>query len=233
MIWHVVFAATALGLAACAPRESTPRESMPPPVRVDGTLIYLERLALPPGAVVAVELRDTSRVDAPARTLATQRLPASQGPPFTFSLSVPAAEIDPRAALSVFAAIRDGERLMFITDTRHEVPREGASGMEIRLRFVASGAGDSAPGIVTPVPTVYRCGEETFRIAFEEGRAYVTMADGSLLTLDRLKTAGDPEAPRTFTNGRLTFVQETEGVNGPRVLFARGRMVPMPCTRGD
>jgi uncharacterized lipoprotein YbaY len=188
-------------------------------------------LALPPSAVVDVELRDTARADAPARTLATQRIPATQGPPFKFALSVPATDMAPHAALSVFATIRDGERLMFITDTRHSVPREGATGLEIRLTFVASAVWPAAPGLVTPVPTAYRCGDETFRIAFEEGRAYVSLPDGSLVTLERLRTGGDPESPRTFTNGRLTFVQEIEGMQGPRVLFARGRMTPVSCTR--
>ena len=199
-------------------------------VHVEGTLVYLERLALPPSAVVRVHLRDTSRADAPARTLVTQTIPASQGPPFPFSLTVPGTTIEPQASLSVFAEIRDGTRLMFVTDTRHPVPRDGAKGMEVRLTFVASARGDPARGVVTPSPTTYRCGDDTFRVAFEEQRAYVTMPDGSLVTLPRPNTAGDPEQPRTFSDGRMTFVQEMEGVGGPRVLFARGRMVPAPCT---
>ncbi len=130
------------------------RPSPPEPaVTVTGRVFFLERLALPPSAVVRVELRDTSRADAPARTLATQTIAANQGPPFAFSLTTPRSAIDRRASLSVFAEIRDGKRLMFTTDTRHPVPVDGASGMEVRLRFVASGAGDRAPGIVTPVPT--------------------------------------------------------------------------------
>jgi uncharacterized lipoprotein YbaY len=87
----------------------------------------------PPSAVVSVDLRDTSRADAPARILATQTIPTSQGPPFAFSLTVPDTALDPRASLSVFAEIRDGMRLMFVTDTRHPVPREGVKGMEVRL----------------------------------------------------------------------------------------------------
>ena len=130
--------------------ETQPSE---PAVTVTGRVFFLERLALPPSAVVRVELRDTSRADAPARTLATQTIAANQGPPFAFSLTTPRSAIDRRASLSVFAEIRDGKRLMFTTDTRHPVPVDGASGMEVRLRFVASGAGDRAPGIVTPVPT--------------------------------------------------------------------------------
>ena len=204
-----------------------------PTVRVEGTLVYLERLALPPSAVVRVDLRDTSRADAPARTLVTQTIPASQGPPFAFSLTVPDTAIDPRASLSVFAEIRDGTRLMFVTDTRHPVPREGAKGMEVRLTFLASARGDPARGVVTPSPTTYRCGVDTFRVAFQEQRAYVTMPDGSLVTLRRLNSGSDPEQPRTFSDGRVTFVQEIEGTGGPRVLFARGRMVPARCTRQD
>jgi putative lipoprotein len=192
----VALTVAVFGLTSCAPVGSTSSV-----IRVEGMVFYFERLALPPSAVVDVEVRDTARADAPARTLATQRIPATQGPPFKFALSVRATDIDPHAALSVFAAIRDSERLMFITDTHHSVPREGATGLEIRLTFVASPAGAAAPGIVTPVPTAYRCGDETFRIAFEEGRAYVTLPDGSLVTLECLRTGGDPESPRTFTNG--------------------------------
>jgi hypothetical protein len=54
---------------------------------------------------------------------------------------------------------------------------------------------------------------------FEDQRAYVTMPDGSLLTLRRLNTGSDPEQPRTFSDGRVTFVQENERVGRPRVLF--------------
>jgi len=212
----------------CPDTRSSPGTSA---VHVEGTVIYLERLALPPSAIVRVELRDTSRVDAPARTLATQTIPANQGPPFAFSLTIPSASINPRASLSIFAEVRDGQRLMFITDTRHPVPREGAKRMAVQLTFVASARGDSASGIVTPAPTTYRCGDETFRVAFEQGQAYVTMPDGSLVTMRRLNPGGAPTEPRRFSDGRLTFVQEIEGAAAPRVLFARGRMAPTLCRR--
>ena len=197
-------------------------------VSVAGRVFFRERLALPPSAVVRVELRNTSRADAPARTLATQTIPADQGPPFAFSLTVPKAAIDPSASLSVFAEIRDGRRLMFTTDTRHRVALDGASNMDVQLRFVASGPGDRAPGIVTPTPTTCRYGNETFKVAFQEGQAYVTLADGSLTTLKRLNAGAPPGEPRRFSNGRLTFVQEG-ATTASRVSFARGRMVPLAC----
>lgn len=87
---------------------------------------------------------------------------------------------------------------------------------------------DPGPGSITPLPTTYRCGDTTFKVAFEAGAAYVTMPDGSLVQLDRLGPS-DLESPvRTYTNGRLLFVEDRSGAE-PQVRFARGRMAPMPC----
>jgi hypothetical protein len=84
---------------------------------------------------------------------------------------------------------------------------------------------------ITPTPDSYRCGEEVFKLAFEEGAAYATLPDNSTVSLPRLRasTGSDPEAPRVFTDGRLTFTQEIEG--GRAIRFARGRMVPVLCVR--
>lgn len=84
---------------------------------------------------------------------------------------------------------------------------------------------------VTPVPDSYRCGDEVFKLAFEEGAAYATLPDNSIVNLPRVggSAASDPEAPRVFSNGRLTFTQEIEG--GRAIRFARGRMAPVQCER--
>lgn len=119
--------------AVCPDSRPSPR---PAAVTVSGQLHFLERLALPRRATVRVELRDTARLDAPARTLVGQNLTVTDGPPFAFSLSVPSTAIGARANLTLFAEIRDGRRLLFVTDTRHAVPREGATGVDIRLRYV-------------------------------------------------------------------------------------------------
>jgi uncharacterized lipoprotein YbaY len=200
-------------------------------VHVGGRLDFLERLSVPPSAVVRVELRGTSRADAPPRTLARQTFTAKQGPPFAFSLVVPASSVDPQGTLSLFADIRDGRRVLFVADSPNTVPAQGAKGLELRLKFVASARGDAGRGVVTPSPGTYRCGEETFKVAFEELRAYVTMPDGAVVTFQRQFAGGKGDSRRTFSNGRLTFVQEVDGADGPRVLFARGRMLPVPCTR--
>jgi len=93
-----------------------------------------------------------------------------------------------------------------------------------------SGSGAGGRGI-TPIPDSYRCGDEIFKVAFENGMAYVSLADGSMVMLSRLIKPGgeDPEAPRLYTDGRLSFVQEIEG--GRAVRFARGRMARIVCER--
>jgi|GEM_PF-6771894 hypothetical protein len=84
---------------------------------------------------------------------------------------------------------------------------------------------------VTPSPDSYRCGDDVFKLAFEEGAAYATLPDNSTMNLPRLRASSgsDPEAPRVFTDGRMTFTQEIEG--GRAIRFARGRMAPVPCER--
>lgn len=98
--------------------------------------------------------------------------------------------------------------------------------------LVSNGSGYGPAHLaITPVPDSYRCGDEVFRVAFEEGAAYATLPDRSTVTLPRIRPAGgsDPEAPRVFSNGRLMFTQEIEG--GRAVRFARGRMAPVLCER--
>jgi heat shock protein HslJ len=93
-----------------------------------------------------------------------------------------------------------------------------------------SASGPGGRGI-TPIPDGYRCGDDSFKVAFEYGMAYVTLADGTMAMLPRLIKPGDedPEEPRLYTDGRLSFIQEIEG--GRAVRFARGRMARIACER--
>lgn len=91
-------------------------------------------------------------------------------------------------------------------------------------------AGAEVPRI-TPLPDRYACGDGVFKIAFEEGVAYVTPPEGAMVALPRLRPPGgaDPEAPRLFTNGRMSFTQEIEG--GRAVRYAAGRAAFVDCKR--
>ena len=115
-------AASASLLSACASSSSAPE-----PLRVSGTVGYRERIALDPSAEVVVRLLDVSRMDAPAVTLAEQRIRANgRQPPFAYDLPVDAARIDPRMRYAVSARILRGEQLLFISDTQYPVLTHGS-----------------------------------------------------------------------------------------------------------
>jgi len=93
-----------------------------------------------------------------------------------------------------------------------------------------AGTGGEVPRI-TPVPDGYACGGQIFKVAFEEGVAYVTLPDGTMMALPRQRPPGgaDPEAPRLFSNCRTAFTQEIEG--GRAVRYAMDGAAFLECKR--
>ncbi|MDZ4776593.1 MAG: META domain-containing protein [Alphaproteobacteria bacterium] len=147
------------------PAYTPPYASAPPPlttpevpgqVTASGELFFLERIALPPGAQVRIQLRDTARVGAPALVLAQQEFAAGSGGPYPFSISAPTNVVPANARLTLFAQILSGGRLLFITDTSNPVSATGPNApMSIRM-VSATASGVSRPPIttmpVTPAP---------------------------------------------------------------------------------
>jgi len=155
------------------PAYTPPYASAPPPttaefpgqVTASGELFFLERIALPPGAQVRIQLRDTSRVGAPALVLAQQEFAAGTGGPYSFSISASTNVVPANARLTLFAQILSGSRLLFVTDTSNPVSATGPNApMSIRM-VSATASGVSRPpastmpvtgpaaGPVTPLPT--------------------------------------------------------------------------------
>src|SRR5262249_1427876 len=97
------------------------------PPAVAGSVRPPERMAIPPDAVVDVQLLDVSRADAPAIVLARQEIP-TQGrqPPFRFALRYDPAAIRTGHRYTVSARIRTRDRLLFVSDTHHAVLIAGA-----------------------------------------------------------------------------------------------------------
>ena len=128
-------------LAACA--QSGPRTaSVVTANTVEGSITWRERMALPPDAVLVVELQDTSRADAPAQTLAQQaiRLQNLQ-PPHRYKLSVEPSRLNPAAQYTVTARVSsDGDKkLIFINDVAHPVLTRGA-GNKVDMVLIRTGS---------------------------------------------------------------------------------------------
>jgi putative lipoprotein len=134
----------ALLATGCTAMRTDSKGASPPSgtPRVTGTVTYLQRIALPPTALIKVQLADVSRADAPAIVLGEALIRSEGGQvPFPFSIPYDPAKIDQRFTYAVSARIEDGGKLLFITDTRYPVLTRGApSHVELVLRQVG-GAG--------------------------------------------------------------------------------------------
>jgi len=106
---------------------------------ITGTVTYLQRIALPPAAVVQVTLQDISRQDAPATLLAREIIvTGGRQVPIPFTLAYDADAIDSRHTYVVAARIEAAGKLLFINDTVHPViTRDAPSAVEILVKPVA------------------------------------------------------------------------------------------------
>ncbi|MGW8186713.1 MAG: YbaY family lipoprotein [Desulfobacterales bacterium] len=108
--------------------------------RVTGTVTYLERVALPPTAVIKVQLVDVSRADAPAVALGEQIISTGgKQVPFFFEIPYDPAKIEANHTYAVQARIEEDGRLRFINDQRYSViTRNAPMHVDMVLRPVNS-----------------------------------------------------------------------------------------------
>jgi len=104
-----------MGLEAQTPKRS----------EVTGYVYHRERIALPPNAIVHVQLLDVSRADAPALLIAEQKISNGQQVPFFFELRYDPKKIDPKRAYAVYATISVEGQLWFANGTNHRVITQG------------------------------------------------------------------------------------------------------------
>ena len=93
--------------------------------QVTGTVTYLERIALPPGAVLEVSLLDVSLQDTAAGVLSRDRIEMA-GVPTTFSLAYNSDAVMAERSYSVSARITLDGKLMFISTSQNAVLTRGA-----------------------------------------------------------------------------------------------------------
>ena len=168
-----------------------------PPDAVTGTVTYRQRMALPPTAVVAVRLLDVSRQDTAAGVIAEDRI-STEGKqvPIPYDLAYDPTKIQQRNRYVVRAEIRDGDRLLFTTDTSYPVITQGnpTTGVEVVVVPVGGGGGGGGGG-----------GQRESSV-----RGYVTyqqriaLAPNSQITVrlvDSGAPTGTPVAEESFSSG--------------------------------
>lgn len=101
--------------------------AVPPTSSITGSASYRERMALPPDAVLEVQLEDVSRADAPAVEIGGTTVQPVGQVPIRFEIPYDPARLQSGHRYQVRASIKAGGSLLFVTDTAY--PVLGADGV--------------------------------------------------------------------------------------------------------
>ncbi len=105
-----------------------------PAATIRGQITYLQRIALPEGAVVTVQLVDISRADAAAVVLGEQVITPGTQVPIPFSISYDPTVIQDNLTYALQASIRDAQgQLWFTTTMAHFVITRGNPSDHVEL----------------------------------------------------------------------------------------------------
>ena len=92
----------------------------------------------------------------------------------------------------------------------------------------ATTAAQAPAPIVAPLGSPSRCGGDTFRVAFEDDKAYLTSPDDTVVVLKEVKVADAPASRRTYSNGRLRSWRTR--ASRSRGSSSRARVFGRPCS---
>ena len=111
---------------------------------VEGSVTYLQRIAVPPGAKLLVELRDVSLMDVESKLIVAQEYDLSAVPQ-DYELRFEDSQIFANNIYAMSARVTQGEKLLFITDTSYPVLTHGAGDTaDMIVKQIVSSAVDSA-----------------------------------------------------------------------------------------
>jgi putative lipoprotein len=188
---------------------------------IEGNVVYLERMMLPPGAEVEVQLQDVSRPDAMAAVLATVSMTPEGGPPYPFVIEYDADSIDPRMTYALRATIVQEERLMF-TNTDY-IDAFSGNPVEVLVRRVPEAVRPAGPSLEGQV----------WRLQTLEGEPAEPGAGGKpvdiLFDAEAMRVSGFSGCNR-YTGG---YVREGDYARASPLSFTPMAGTMMACGEGD
>jgi len=110
----ISMALVVMSVVACA-GDDAPTDKSAATAKIEGAVVYRERMALPPSAEVEIVFEDISQSDAPSTILAQLTVSAEKGPPYPFSINYDSRQIDSRKTYALRATIRMDGKMMFTT----------------------------------------------------------------------------------------------------------------------
>lgn len=198
---RLVVVTAALALCACQRNAAdTPVEAASPPAAatpaappmtqgahaITGTATYRERIAMPPGSALRVQLLDNQLADTPRAIIADATFRDLVGPPFTFSLPYDPVRLRPGGQYGMHASLSgpDGT-LWFVSDTR--VPVDPARNQPVEIGMVRVSASDAA---AAPTTSHWQCGESRVGASFDTAGERLTLSvNGRRLVLPLARSA--------------------------------------------
>ncbi len=118
---------------------------------VSGTVTYLPRIALPADAVINVQIQDVSRQGAPAEVIGEQVIQADgKQVPIPFSVEYDPAKIVESNTYSVRATIKQGDTLLWTSDTIIPVITKGAPTENVEIMVVQVAQPEGPVTLPTP-----------------------------------------------------------------------------------
>ncbi|RWO26817.1 MAG: META domain-containing protein [Mesorhizobium sp.] len=185
-----------------------------------GEVMYRERIALPPNAVLSVPLADVSLAEATAAVIGERKVAPAGQVPIKFEISFDPQVIRPHMTYALQARITVDDRLLFISDMRHQV--DPLSDAPIMLKMVTSSEQPASAPVVGQIWLIeYIDGigviaepQATFRID-EAGKAggsgpcnvYFATAkvDGSTIAISDIGSTFKACAPETMAEEKALF----------------------------
>lgn len=160
---------------------------------ITGTVTYRQRIALPTTAVLLVKLVDVTRSETSGTVISEQRIETGVTQvPLNFEITYERSRIREQNRYAIQAEIRDGNRLLFITNTTYPVLTQG-NPRNVEMVLVPVGGGGVGFGDRTIRGTV------TYRERINIGRN----SEITVRLVDAAVPNGTPAAETTVvTNGR-------------------------------
>ena len=128
---HLTVVCSGLLLSACASQDLLRNVST---ATIQGEVYYLQRIALPEGAVLSVTLQDISRADAPSIELARDERMINQQVPLPFQLTYSTDNLATNHSSSVRARISHQDKLLFTSTQAYLVQPQQPEPTPLRIR---------------------------------------------------------------------------------------------------
>lgn len=118
---RLIIAAAMMTLIGCSHVPMNPAVENNGMKTLTGTVMYREKMLLPPGARLQITLEDVSKMDVASETVAISMQPLTGTPPYNFTLSYAQEKIVPKMRYGLRAKILLDEKLLF-TSTQYLNP---------------------------------------------------------------------------------------------------------------